>query len=92
MGRPRKNINNKKVTINEVDKTSTNKQPTVKIEQPVYTQTNNENSINKPRKTHVVQRGENIRSIAGMYSVPVMKLIRLNNTESVSVGQTIYID
>lgn len=49
-------------------------------------------STNKPRKTHIVKRGESIQSIAGLYSVPVMKLIKLNGTTEVSVGQTIYID
>lgn len=44
-----------------------------------------------PRITHIVQRGESIQSIAGRYSVPVMKLIKLNGP-TVSVGQKIYID
>ena len=44
-----------------------------------------------PRITHVVQRGESIQSIAGLYSVPVMKLIKLNGSQ-VSVGQKIFID
>lgn len=47
---------------------------------------------NKLRKIHVVQWGESIQSIAGLYSVPVIKLIKLNGTTEVSVGQTIYID
>lgn len=46
----------------------------------------------KPRRTHVVQWGESIQSIAGLYSMPVMKLVRLNGTDKISVGQTIYID
>ena len=45
-----------------------------------------------PRKIHIVKRGESIQSIAGLYSVPVMKLIKLNGTQEVSVGQRIYIN
>ena len=43
-------------------------------------------------RTHVVQRGESIQSIAGLYSIPVVKLITLNGTNVVSVGQVLKID
>lgn len=82
-----KQYNNKKCSIPKIQEETitTASTPTRYIMGKIETN-------NKPRKTHVVQWGESIQSIAGLYSVPVMKLIKLNGTTKVSVGQTIYID
>lgn len=64
----------------------------VNIEEEVRYSMGKPTTVSKtPRITHVVQRGESIQSIAGLYSVPVMKLIKLNGSQ-VSVGQKIFID
>lgn len=46
----------------------------------------------KSRRTHIVRRGESIQSIAGQYSVPVMKLISINGSADICIGQVLYID
>lgn len=92
MARPRKN--NKKSIV----QTETVNVGVAPVENPVQFKTENQEDHNKLvssqdisfHTTHVVQRGETIQSIAGLYSVPVMKLIKLNGSQ-ISVGQTIYI-
>ena len=49
------------------------------------------NNFTKVTKTHVVQRGETLQSIASMYNVSTSKLIALNGSNEVSIGKTIYI-
>lgn len=82
MGRPRKSSTSK-VQIKEKSTVDTKQE--IKEESKAVANTS-------PRITHTVQWGESIQSIAGMYSVPVMKLIKLNGTDKVSVGRTIYIN
>ena len=85
MGRPRKSATTSK---NDTSKTKKDKEYSA---QPL----SNDNKVEentKERKCHIVTEGESIQSIAGLYSVPVMKLIMLNETTNVYVGQNIYID
>lgn len=85
MGRPRKSTTTSK---NNTSKTKKDKEYSA---QPI----SNDNKVEEntyERKCHVVTEGESIQSIAGLYSVPVMKLIMLNKTTDVYVGQKIYID
>ena len=85
MGRPRKSSTTSK---NNTSKTKKDKEY---LAQPI----SNDNKVEentKEKKCHVVTEGESIQSIAGLYSVPVMKLIMLNKTTDVYVGQKIYID
>ena len=81
--------NNKKKTTNTQTEVVTNVKEETRVTRYLMGKIE---PTTKPRKTHVVQWGESIHSIPGLYSVPVMKLIKLNGTNNVSVGQTIYID
>lgn len=54
------------------------------------TKPSNVNSVTA-HKTHIVQRGETIQSIALLYNQPVHKLIQLNGSPRISVGKLIYI-
>lgn len=85
MGRPRKSATTSK---NNTSKTKKDKEYSA---QPI-SKDNKVEENTKERKCHVVTEGESIQSIAGLYSVPVMKLIMLNKTTDVYVGQKIYID
>lgn len=85
MGRPRKS------TTTSKNNTSKTKKDTEYSAQPISNDNKVEENTNE-RKCHVVTEGESIQSIAGLYSVPVMKLIMLNKTTDVYVGQKIYID
>ena len=85
MGRPRKYTTTSK---NNSSKTKKDKEYSAQL-------INNDSKVQentKERKCHIVTEGESIQSIAGLYSVPVMKLIILNETTNVYVGQNIYID
>lgn len=53
-----------------------------------------EEKIDKPtvQRLHVVCRGDNIQTIAQQYNVSVDRLIRLNGTDKVTIGQVVRID
>lgn len=89
MGRPRKNT----TTKNMASKSKANQKPkSVQDSNVVEINSKSQLSNSEKRRIHIVQRGESIQSIAGQYSVPVMKLIMLNGSDVVTVGQRLYLD